>query len=545
VTLDEHEVRRALEARSGEASPEFRARLSGALQGGRPAVNAMPAAAAAMAVILALGSVGVLMLARGANHVSYGPVSGTRYTVTTSLMVGKGWPLAACYGEPLPATPIGCGGVPVTNVDVAAIPGAVTYPNGTVRTPTLSLVGTWDGQVMRLTEAPHPTTLRVTIPRPIPGAPPASSAKTDQEVLSDLQRDAEGLKKRGIFMLQFGQGAKAVEVTLAVADPKSVHYLYETYGRMYIFGWLQPVDLPLPSPTMVEKTPISVSDPVAQVSAPSAEVVWSLFGGYDLLRSTDGGNIWVQRPLPPVAGGGGVPEISFVSAQEGWWAKAGVPETQCNGGGVHIWHTTDGAATWSQVGTKGLGYEYCKQGLSFVDAKHGFLAAWDPNHSPTIYRTIDGGGTWSGATLPDPPGFVTQVGGVSLRAGLVKSFGATLLVAASWGGQSADYVFRSNDGGASWTYVATIDNKPGGLAFVTASRWLKMPNDSSSIETIDAGKTWHSFATDYADGVSKPSSEPSVFVFLDERVGYGSFHFGIRRTVDGGSHWITLKTPRT
>jgi photosystem II stability/assembly factor-like uncharacterized protein len=140
---------------------------------------------------------------------------------------------------------------------------------------------------------------------------------------------------------------------------------------------------------------------------------------------------------------------------------------------------------------------------------------------------------------------VTQAGGVSLRAGLVKSFGGTLLVAASWGGQRADYVFRSNDGGASWTYVATVDNKPGGLAFVTASRWLKMPNDSSSVETIDAGKTWHSFATDYADGVTKPSSEPSVFVFLNEHVGYGSFHFGIRRTVDGGSHWITLKTPRT
>jgi photosystem II stability/assembly factor-like uncharacterized protein len=508
-------------------------------------MNAVPAAAAAMAIIIALGSVGVLMMARSASRVSHhGPVGGDRYTVVTSLMSAKGGPLNACYGMPLPAIPIGCGGVEVTNVDVQAIPGVVTYKNGTVGTPAVMLVGTWDGRALHLTEQPRQTTLNGTQPQLIVQPPPPSTGKPVGQVLDELRRDSEDLRKRGIVMLSWGQAKDGVEVTLAVADPKSVQYLYDTYGRMRILGWLQPIgsqSLPSPTPTMVEKTPI-LTPAVAQVSAPSAEVVWSLFAGYDLLRSTDGGNMWVRRPLPPVAGGGGIPEMSFVSAQEGWWAKAGVPETQCNGQGVQIWHTTNGAATWSQVGTKGLGYEYCKQGLSFVDATHGFLAAWDPNHSPTIYRTIDGGGTWSGATLPDPPGFVTQAGGVSLRAGLVKGFGGTLLVAASWGGERNEYVFRSTDGGASWTYVATISNRPGGLAFVTASRWLKIGNDSSAFETTDAGKTWHSFATDYSDAVSA-SREPSVFVFVDELVGYGTFHGAVRRTVDGGSHWITLKTP--
>jgi photosystem II stability/assembly factor-like uncharacterized protein len=296
----------------------------------------------------------------------------------------------------------------------------------------------------------------------------------------------------------------------------------------------------LPTPTIVEKTPI-LMPAVAQLSAPSSMVVWSLFAGFDFYRATDGGNMWERLPLPPVVGGGGVPEVSFVSAQEGWWSKGGVPGTQCTGAGIEMWHTTDGAANWSRSSTKGIGFDQCKEGLSFVDATHGFLGAWDPNHSPTIYRTSDGGGSWTGATLPDPPGFVTQ-GGVYLRAGLVKSYRGTLLVAASWGGETAEHVFRSTDGGASWTYVATITNRPGALALVTASRWLKIGNDSSAIETIDAGKTWHSFATDYSDAVTA-SSEPSGFVFVDELVGYGTFHGGVRRTVDGGSHWITLKTP--
>jgi photosystem II stability/assembly factor-like uncharacterized protein len=550
MTPDEREVQQALEARTGDVSPEFRARLSGALTSGRPAaMNAMPAAAAAMAIIIALGSVGVLLMARNASRVSHpGPVSGDRYTVVTSLMSAKGGPLNACYATPLPYPPIGCGGVEVTNVDVAAIPGVVTYKNGTVSTPAVMLVGTWDGQALHLTEQPQQTTLTGTQPQLIAQAPPPSTGKSVSQLMDELRRDNESLRKRGIVMLSWGQAKDGVAVTLAVADPQSVQYMYDTYGRIYIMGWLQPVGSqslasPIPTPTIVEKTPIVVLNPRAQVSAPSTDVVWSLFGGYELYRSTDGGNMWTVRPLPPVVGGGGVPEVSFVSAQEGWWSKAGVPGTQCNGAGVDIWHTTDGAANWSRSSTKGIGFDQCKESLSFVDAMHGFLGAWDPNHSPTIYRTSDGGGTWSGATLPDPPGFVTQ-GGVYLRAGRVKAFGGTLLVDASWGGQRAEYVFRSADGGASWTYVATINNKPGGFAFVSASRWLKIGNDSSAIETTDAGVSWHSFATDYGDAVSG-AKQPSEFVFLDEVVGYGVFYSGIRRSVDGGSHWITLKTPKT
>jgi photosystem II stability/assembly factor-like uncharacterized protein len=87
---NEDEVRRALEARSAEVSPEFRATLSRALEGGRPAVNAMPGLAVAMAVVIALGSVGVLMMARGASRVSHvGPVSGARLSSPTPTIVQK------------------------------------------------------------------------------------------------------------------------------------------------------------------------------------------------------------------------------------------------------------------------------------------------------------------------------------------------------------------------------------------------------------------------------------------------------------------------
>ena len=61
---EEPELRRALEARSGAPSSEFRARFASALNAGRPAGNSAPRLALAGALILTVAIVGVLMLSR-------------------------------------------------------------------------------------------------------------------------------------------------------------------------------------------------------------------------------------------------------------------------------------------------------------------------------------------------------------------------------------------------------------------------------------------------------------------------------------------------
>jgi photosystem II stability/assembly factor-like uncharacterized protein len=385
MTPDEREVRRALEARSGDVSPEFRAHLTGALQGGRPSANAMPAIAVAVVIVLSVASIGILLMARGAGRVLQGgPASGARLTSPTPT--GKG---PAIY---LPST--------------------------------------------------------------------------------------------------------------------------------------------------------------AQLSAPSGNVVWAFIADSLLFRSTDGGNNWDQRSLP-VSQPALWPEISFVDAQQGWYSESGSPETQCNADGTAIWHTTDGGATWQQValvtspptGSSGISDSQCKEGLSFIDSNHGFLDAWDDNHRPIIYRTSDGGRTWKGSTLPDPPGFVTQDGGFSLRAGLVRVFGTTLLVPASGmnGGtqQPEMYVFKSTDGGATWYSVAKAPNAANNIAFGTASRWLQLIEPDQSSETTDSGKTWHSYLTDYAQAAP---IAPDI-VFGDQLIGYATVRGSIQRTTDGGLHWALIETP--
>lgn len=305
---------------------------------------------------------------------------------------------------------------------------------------------------------------------------------------------------------------------------------------------------PTPSPA---QSPGPISMPTdAQISAPSPSVVWALVAGQYLFRSTDQGLTWQQENLPPRSP---FTDLSFVDESDGWVLVGGPGATQCSFGGATVWQTTDAGASWNMVtqvnaqaasgariATGAIDLAQCKENLSFVDKQRGFIDAWDDNSPPTIYRTSDGGVTWSSSRLADPPGFHTLGAGDALRAGPVKAFGATLLVTAS--GMQPDgvhtYVFQSADGGASWTYAATIPSTTNAFAFATSTRWLILGNDGSGQETLDAGKTWHAFSTDYNDA----AGVVSAFVFVDGRTGYGTVRGGVRLTTDGGSHWSLIKT---
>jgi photosystem II stability/assembly factor-like uncharacterized protein len=306
-----------------------------------------------------------------------------------------------------------------------------------------------------------------------------------------------------------------------------------------------PAQTPPFAPGVLTKPPAPIALPAsAQLSAPSTNVVWALVVDRYLYRSIDRGATWTQRPLPRSIGGFPRPEVTFVNDREGWLSGGGSPETQCNAEVVGLWHTTDAGETWQLLGTNGVSDRQCKDHPSFVDPNHGFLDAFDPNRAPVIYRTANGGSTWIGSQpLPDPPGFKTVGAGITLQPGLVRAFGSTLLVTADGpnSGGMDHYVFRSVDGGATWTYLASSPKQDGTIVLVTASRWTQLIGPGQSTETRDAGASWHLYASDY----SQAAPIAADFVFGDSLVGYATVRGGISRTLDGGLHWKNLHTPGT
>ncbi len=287
-------------------------------------------------------------------------------------------------------------------------------------------------------------------------------------------------------------------------------------------------------------TPIPLPS-FADVAAAGNGVVWALVAGDHLFRSLDRGATWQERALPAAPQIG---KISFVDDRNGWILSTGSPATGCMAQYFAVWRTTDAAGTWQKVHESDFPSSHgCKSALAFVDTLHGFLSVSGRDIAPEILRSVDGGRTWaSSQRLPDPPGFHLEPSVSTLAPGAVADFGAVLLVSAL-SQASPDvrrHVYRSTDGGATWSYVVAAPTVSD-IVFLTPAHWLQIVLANSSSETTDAGVSWHSFATDYrqAAGVA-----PQI-VFGDTRTGYATVRGGIRRTTDGGVHWTGLATPGT
>ncbi len=302
-----------------------------------------------------------------------------------------------------------------------------------------------------------------------------------------------------------------------------------------------------PAPT-VARTPITLPS-AAQIDAPSGTVVWVLVGDQNgrIFRSTDRGDTWRESSLPSI-----VPIVfSFTDDREGWAMvprTGGVPPPpngQC-GSALSLVHTADGATTWQPVTATGIPVPGpCPSTIRFADAQRGYIAAFDPAGSPIVYRTGDGGRNWTAsARFPDPPGFATRSDqGQVLSVGRVSAFGSALVVTAFPTNPSTgiSYVYRSADGGATWTYASTASNRSQDVALVTATRWLQISSPGDSKETTDGGATWHAYTTDYRQA----APIGPALIFGDAQIGYATVRGGIQRTLDGGATWTAIRTPGT
>lgn len=302
---------------------------------------------------------------------------------------------------------------------------------------------------------------------------------------------------------------------------------------------------PTPAPTT---TPVSTATPISlptfvQLAAAGNGVVWALVAGTRLFRSTDRGVTWTEQS-PPAQGQLPNPLIAFVSGTEGWLAAVGSPATQCQVQSVDLYRTRDGATTWQKLAPTGIADAQCKSWIGFSDAQHGYLTTWDPNAPPRVYATVDGASTWRASQpVPDPPGYTTRGAGVTLRGNVVADFvGVMFLDAFGFiaNGAQIDYVFRSTDRGATWSYATTAPQSVP-VVFITTTHWIQLVSADLSRETTDGGASWHVMATDY----SQAAPVAPQIVFGDQNTGYATVRGSIQRTTDGGAHWTGVKTPGT
>jgi photosystem II stability/assembly factor-like uncharacterized protein len=196
--------------------------------------------------------------------------------------------------------------------------------------------------------------------------------------------------------------------------------------------------------------------------------------------------------------------------------------------------------------------------LAWDPATRALVAgAGSPWYGPTIWRSPDLGATWSqssaGLTYGEDGPAVTRVWNVTAANGAI------------WAGVEPAGLFRSDDGGVTWSHVSGLRDHPsrpgwqpgnGGLILHTI---VPHPTDAARMwvgisavgvfETRDAGATWVARNRGVrADHLPDPLPETGMCVHKvalhpdRPEVLYQQNHSGVYRSDDGGAAWQDIST---
>lgn len=108
-------------------------------------------------------------------------------------------------------------------------------------TPTLRLVGAWDGHALTLTESLQPAASETALPEPCSQALGTESTSEVPPRQVQVGNDQAVLESRGIVALETVTCGDTLGIAVAVADPDTVRYLESRYGKVSVTGWLRPL----------------------------------------------------------------------------------------------------------------------------------------------------------------------------------------------------------------------------------------------------------------------------------------------------------------
>jgi len=169
--------------------------------------------------------------------------------------------------------------------------------------------------------------------------------------------------------------------------------------------------------------------------------------------SADAGQTWTTVPVndsSPTDSNLKGYFIQFTDQDHGWLAAAYVPPDIVDGACFKLFSTADGGASWSEVYNTDNFYSRTGDitGITFINAKTGFISIdhgyWT---GPLMFRTDDGGVTWTGQDLP-----WTMEGGTP-RSPVFDGADGILPVKL---GDGEMVFFKTNDNGETWTCGAGI-----------------------------------------------------------------------------------------
>lgn len=230
-------------------------------------------------------------------------------------------------------------------------------------------------------------------------------------------------------------------------------------------------------------------------------------------KSTDGGATWSASPIPGGTASSGLLGASFSHPDTGTVV----------GQFDQIYRTEDGGVSWTAQTTPLMSVNFTD--VSFVDGLNGVaVGASLTGAGGVVVRTTDGGATqWS--SVAGTTQNLNAVHMVSATEGWAVGNGATILHATT----GTNWSFQTPPGGVGALFdVFFLDNMNGWAVGNVVAGGLAV------LVTTDGGANWNFTATQPAGGASSLNG----VLFTDTMTGVVVGNAGIFRTVDGGATWV-------
>jgi photosystem II stability/assembly factor-like uncharacterized protein len=269
------------------------------------------------------------------------------------------------------------------------------------------------------------------------------------------------------------------------------------------------------------------------VSAVSDRVVWASGSSGTWLRTTDGGATWNAAIVP------GAETLDFrgihaLNATTVWLLSSGPGDKS------RIYKTTDAGDHWRLQYTNPDAKGFF-DAIAFWHAKDGIVVGDPVDGHFVILTTSDGGTTWKRQSTP--PALANE-GAFAASNTCLRVNGDS----AAWfgtGGPEAARVFRSQDGGRSWTVTPTPIRNDGAsagifsLAFSDGRHGVGVGGDyakpaeavSNVAITADGGATWK------ASGRGPNGFRSAVVYVAGHRAWIAAGINGSDVSVDNGKNW--------